>query len=90
MVLGNHVVGRLNIRNQDVSVSNINAELLLQCLVDMDAGFNVDEASLVPPVGVERDGYALNQLLVTFHLSGSNRLSRACTHLMIRLAVSPG
>ena len=59
MMLGNDVVGGLNIGNEQVSIFDIDAELSLECLVDVDAGLNVDVASFISPVGVERDWDAL-------------------------------
>ena len=59
MMLGNDVVGGLNIGNEQVSIFDIDAELSLECLVDVDTGLNVDVASFISPVGVERDGDAL-------------------------------
>ena len=58
-MLGNDVVGGLNIGDEQVSIFDIDAELPLECLVDVDAGLNVDVASFISPVGVERDGDVL-------------------------------
>ena len=58
-MLGNDVVGGLNIGDEQVSIFDIDPELPLECLVDVDAGLNVDVASFISPVGVERDGDVL-------------------------------
>jgi hypothetical protein len=58
--------------------------------VHMDRSFDVDESSLVSPVRIEGDWYALSEGKVTFQRSGSTLLSLSWTHLMMRLAVRPG
>lgn len=90
MVLGDHVVGHLDIGNKDVAVLHVDSELLLDRLVHMDRSLDVDESSLVSPVRIEGDGHALSEGRVTFQRSGSTLLSLSWTHLMMRLAVRPG
>lgn len=90
MVLGDHIEGALHISDEDVAVLHLNSELLLECLVHVDRGFDVRKTALIAPVGVEGDGDALSYGVVTFQRAGSTALSRSCTHLMMRLAVRPG
>jgi len=59
MVLGNNIVCHLNIRDQNMPISDLNPELSLDGLMDMNAGLDIDKASLVTPVGVEWDGHSL-------------------------------
>lgn len=75
MMLGDHIVGTLNVSDQDVPVFNVNSEFMLEGLVHMDRGFDVRIASFVAPVGSERNGNALNFIIATFQRSGSTLLS---------------
>jgi hypothetical protein len=75
MVLGDYIVGRLDISYQNVPVLHVNTELLLQSLMHLDRCFNVGVSSLIAPVGVERNRNSLNPSLPTFHRSGSTLLS---------------
>jgi len=71
VMLSNNVEGSLNVRNQNMSVPYFNTEFSLNRLVDMNAGLDIDEASLISPVSIERNGNSLNEGVFTFHLSGS-------------------
>jgi hypothetical protein len=71
VMLSNNVEGSLNVRNQNMSVPYFNTEFSLNRLVDMNAGLDIDEASLISPVSIERNGNSLYEGVFTFHLSGS-------------------
>jgi hypothetical protein len=90
MVLGDHIVSALDIGDQDVPILDLDAELLLQRLMHLDGSIDISSASLVTPVGIEGNGDALREAIITFQRSGSNWLSLWWTHLMMRLAVRPG
>jgi hypothetical protein len=90
VVLGNDVEGSLDVPDQHVPVADVDPELVLEGLMNVDTGFDVQETALVSPVRVEGDGHSLSQLRRTFHRSGSTWLSLLWTHLMMRLAVRPG
>lgn len=71
VMLSNNVEGSLNVRNQNMSVPYFNTEFSLNRLVNVNAGLDIDEASLISPVSIERNGHSLNECVFTFHLSGS-------------------
>ncbi len=89
-MLSDDIVGGLDVGDKNMPVPDFDSELPLDGFVDVDAGFDVDEASLVAPVSVEGDGHALRRERGTFQRSGSIWLSLLWTHLMILLAVRPG
>lgn len=89
-MLSDNVICGFDVRNEDMAISYLDSELPLDCLMDMDTGFNIDESALITPMRVERDGYSLDESVVTFQRSGSIWLSLLWTHLMMRFAVSPG
>ena len=90
MMLCDYIEGSFDVRNEDVSVSDIDSELVLQSLMDMDAGRNIEVTSFVSPVSIERNRHSLSKNKSTFQRSGSILLSLLWTHLMILLATSPG
>ena len=90
MVLSDDVEGHLDVGNEHVPVPDVDTELVLQGLVDVYAGVDVDVAALIPPVGVEGNGHSLSDLRTTFQRSGSTLLRVRWTHLMMRLANRPG
>lgn len=59
-MLGYHIVGSLDVCNKNVLVADIDSKLVLESLVNVNAGVDVEEASLVAPVGVEGNGNALS------------------------------
>lgn len=71
MVLGDYIEGSLDVSDEDVPVADVDPELVLEGLVDVDAGFDVEEAALVSPVRVEGDRHSLSESRRTFHRSGS-------------------
>ena len=89
-MLGDDVVGSFDVPNENVTITDVDPELVLDSLVDMDAGFDVEEAALVSPVRVEGEGNALRCGRSTFQRSGSYSLRRWWMQRMMRLAVSPG
>jgi len=58
-MLSNNVEGSLNIRNENMSVSYFNTEFSLNRLVNVNAGLDIDEASFITPVSIERNGHSL-------------------------------
>lgn len=50
----------LDVRNKDAAVTNLNPKLLLDGLMHVNAGLNVDHPTLIAPVGIEGDGHTLN------------------------------
>lgn len=90
MVLSDDVESHLDVGNEHVLVLYVDTELVLQGLVDVYAGVDVDVATLVTPVGVEGNGHSLNGLRTTFQRSGSTLFRVRWTHLMMRLANRPG
>jgi hypothetical protein len=90
VALGDDVVGGFDVGYQDVPVSDVNAELLFQSFVDVNAGLDVDASGLIPPVCIEGNGHSLTIAEGTFHRSGSIWLSLLWTALMILLATRPG
>ena len=89
-MLSNDIEGSLNVRDQNMPIFNLNPEFPLNGLMHMHTSFNINEASLISPMGVKGNGYALIKPTLTFHLSGSIWLSLLWTHLMMRFAVRPG
>ncbi len=89
-MLCDYIEGSFNVRNEDVSVSDIDSELMLQSLMHMNAGRNIEVTSFVSPVSIERNRHSLSKNIGTFQRSGSILLSLLWTHFMILLATSPG
>jgi len=58
-MLINNVEGSLNIRNENMSVSYFNTEFSLNRLVNVNASLDIDEASFITPVSIERNGHSL-------------------------------
>lgn len=59
VVLGNDIESSFHIGNENVTILDVDTEFSFNSFMDVNASFDVNESSLVTPVGVERDWYAL-------------------------------
>jgi len=75
MVLSNHVISHFHVGYQDVAVLHLNSELSFKGLVNLNGSLDIHKTSFISPVRAEGERYALYELRVTFHRSGSTALS---------------
>lgn len=64
MVLIDYVEGCLDICDEHLSVFNIDAELSLDCIMNVHACLDVDVTTLIVPVSIEANWDALKFLMV--------------------------
>lgn len=59
MVLSDDIVSSLNVWYQNMSISDLNPELPLNSFMNMNTCLDIDVSSLIAPMSIERDRYAL-------------------------------
>ena len=53
MMLGNNIVGSLNIGDENISILDVDTEFSFDGFMDLDGGLNINISSLIPKVSVE-------------------------------------